>query len=74
MTNYERIKNMNIDELAAFFDHFEFEVIDVICTDEFCPFFEKDYKNCGISPKNCFQSAAKKWLETEVGQYPEELR
>ena len=60
MTNYERIKNMRIEEMAALFDEMSSNCID--CTEEACNY------NCPIYRSGCYcdSSDIKSWLESEV--------
>ena len=59
MTNFERIKNMSIDELAELLD----EAVECCCT-TICNDFDRCKRNNAIEPicKNHY----KKWLESEV--------
>lgn len=57
MTNYEKIKTLNIDEMADFFDYSE-----NIC--DYCELH--NHKNgCAYIHLNC-KNAIKKWLESEA--------
>lgn len=56
ITNYDRIKNMSVDELAQFMND---------CGHDFPPYC--DYKDAtrGLCDQNCLK-CAKEWLESEV--------
>lgn len=55
MTNYEKIKNMSIDEMADFIDN-----------DNCCACCIYAYKGCSLS-KDC-RNGIRQWLESEAEQ------
>lgn len=61
MTNYERIKNMSVEELAKFIDN-----VAVCCFQtancENCPIY------CSRDEIYCSSSTISKWLNCEVGE------
>lgn len=61
MTNYERIKNMSVEELAKFIDK-----VAVCCFQtancENCPI------HCSRDEIYCSSSTISKWLNSEVGE------
>ena len=54
ITNYDRIRNMSIDEMAEFMNE---------CGHDFPPYC--DYEKVDTCDQNCL-SCAKEWLESEV--------
>lgn len=63
MTHYERIRNMNIDDLAKEIDKCE-GLTDEICNAETeCPYMDEDGNFS--EDVNCI-GCIKKWLESEV--------
>lgn len=58
MNNYEKIKNMTIEEMARFFKHIK----NYIC--KLCIYNNNEY-NCYSDNLSCFDGI-KQWLESEV--------
>ena len=54
LTNYDRIRNMSIEEMAVFMGE---------CGHDFPPYC--DYKRAGNCDQNCL-NCAKKWLSEEI--------
>ena len=58
MTNYERIKNMSVEEMAQFM----FDMVDCVsCTNK----LQRSCRECGGDGRKCLQ-VTKKWLEDDV--------
>lgn len=64
MTNYEKIKNMSIEEMATFFGAGMGKGISQACSSEHCLYY-KDTMCEGKGPDRCI-SAYKSWLESEA--------
>ena len=63
-SNFERIKNMSLDEMARFFGADLGADSVAACSAEFCPYY--DDENCnGKGPDRCVEAYAH-WLESEV--------
>lgn len=56
MTNYEKIKNMSLDEMLDFLEKWRLEDINYSLT--FCDFCKGQY--------DCVNDCMRKWLESEV--------
>ena len=67
MTNFEKIKNMSIDEMAEYFggDEVEETFICASCRPEYCKHCRED-GFCSAEGHNRCVPAVKKWLESEV--------
>lgn len=64
MNNYERIKNMTIDELAEFISALTY-CSDAACNEKDCFIRKIGYeKLCTLT--SFYSSGAKQWLESEV--------
>lgn len=61
LTNYERIRNMSLEEMAEMMDKFDCSggVLDKICT------AVNPEQNCDTENCNCI-NCIKQWLESEV--------
>lgn len=60
MTNYERIKQMSIEEMVVFLDKMQCQCMSEDCGD--CPI----YKINSLPHYNCSPQDIMKWLESEV--------
>lgn len=59
MTNFERIKGMNVEELADFLFSITNNCSDTMCENQFC--------NDDCCPGYCGQQSCLEWLESECG-------
>lgn len=63
MTNFEKIKNMSVEEMAEFFENLN------VCVDDSIQGFSPDCSICSYnhnSSKSCPFSYPTEWLESEV--------
>lgn len=67
MTNFEKIKNMSVEEMAEFIggDDVEDTLLNAACSSEYCKHFRDDGL-CLAEGDNTCVPAVKKWLESEV--------
>lgn len=65
ITNYERIKNMSLDEMARFFGAGMGADFASACSPEFCPNYYDDGGCSGKGPDRCVEAYAH-WLESEA--------
>ena len=64
ITNYERIRNMTLEEMADFLGAGMCEKVTNPCSSEFCPHYEVNGGCLGKGPDRCVP-AYKAWLEKE---------
>lgn len=67
MTNFEKIKNMSVDEMAELIggDEAEETLLCAACRHEYCKHFRDDGLCPAVGHNKCVP-AVKKWLESEV--------
>ena len=64
ITNYERIKNMSLDEMARFLGADMGADSVAACSPDYCPYYNDE--NCtGKGPDRCVEAYAH-WLESEA--------
>jgi hypothetical protein len=67
MTNFEKIKQLSIEELAKLLED-TVTIEETFCQEKYCPFYQIDF-NCAKELKNYHEECTKsviKWLSDDV--------